>query len=105
MAEVADKPAPVIVEQIPSVEGGVSAIGSSNAPIIFLDGVATMGHYNGIAHLCLTALRFLHHPSGAKSDSVIVAHLRMNIPALKSLKDAIEKIELMVEPVPEGKKN
>src|SRR5712692_9140747 len=100
MAEKADKPAPVIVEQIPSVEGGISAIGSLGAPIIFFDGVATMGHYNGIAHVCLTAMRFLHHPDGVKNDSVIVAHLRMNLLALKALKDAIEKIELMVKPVP-----
>jgi hypothetical protein len=105
MAEKADKPAPVVVEQIPSVEGGISAIGSLAAPIIFFDGVATMGHYNGIAHFCLTALRFLHHPDGVKSDSVIAAHLRMNLVALKALKEAIEKVQLMVEPVPEGKKN
>jgi hypothetical protein len=105
---MADEPAvkaPVYVEQIPSVEGGISAIGSLGAPIILFDGVATMGHYNGIAHCCLTALRFLHHPDGVKNDSVIVAHLRMNMQALKALKDAIEKIELMVKPVPEGEKN
>ena len=105
MAEETSKKAPVVVEQIPSMEGGLSAIASAQAPIIFMDGVATMGGYNGIAHLAVTALRFLPHPDGVKSDSMIVAHLRMNMVALASLKDAIQKIELLIQPVPEAAKN
>jgi hypothetical protein len=103
-----DKPAtpePLATERIPSVEGGISGIGSAHAPIIFFDGAPTMGHYNGVAHITLAAMRFLPGPDRVIADNVIVAHLRMNMPALMALKDAIAKIELLAEPVPEGKKN
>ena len=82
-----------IVEQIPSVQGGLSAVASAGAPIIFLDGVSNSGHYNGIAHLTLEALRFMAVNETAVSDRVIVAHLRMNLVALAALKAAIETIE------------
>ena len=96
---------PVFVEQIPSVEGGTSGLASSVAPFIFCDGVATMGHYNGIAHLSLSALRFMPAQGAVRSDSVVVVHLRMNMIALGALKDAISKIELLAQPVPDGAKN
>lgn len=103
-----DKPAaadPIPTEQIPSVAGGISAIGSANAPIVFVDGVPVMGYYNGIAHMTLAAMRFLPGPERVISDNVIVAHLRMNMPALQALKEAITKIELLAAPVDEKSKN
>lgn len=68
---MADKPKaadPIPTEQIPSVAGGVSAIGSAHAPVVFFDGVPTMGHYNGVAHLTLAAMRFLPGPEQVLTD-------------------------------------
>ena len=96
---MANEPKPaVIVETIPSTEGGISAIASSNAPIIFFDNSPNFGYYNGIAHITLTAMRFLPTSDAkATQDQVIVAHLRMNMMALKGLKAAIEGIEKIIE--------
>lgn len=96
---------PVVTETIPSVEGAISGIGSMSAPVIFFDAVPTMGSYNGIAHMTLSTMRFLPGPERVVNDSVIVAHLRMNMHALAALKEAISKIELLSQPVPDGAKN
>jgi hypothetical protein len=105
MADKPDKPAPVAVEQIPSVSGGMSALANAVAPVIFCDAVPTYGHYNGIAHMTLSTMRFLPVEGKVAQDNMIVAHLRMNMVALRALKDAIAAIELLAQPVPEGAKN
>jgi hypothetical protein len=105
---MADKPnpkPPVVTELLPSVEGGMSGIASANAPMIFFDGAPTMGNFNGIMHIALSALRFMPADGRAVGDAMIVAHLRTNREGLMALKSAIEKIELMLQPVPEGAKN
>ena len=89
--------APSVVERIPSVEGGMSAIASGNAPVIFFDHISNFGTYNGIAHITLVVMRFLQGPDNAAvQDNAVAAHLRMNIPALMALKETISKIELML---------
>jgi hypothetical protein len=105
MADETDKPAPVIVEQIPSVAGGMSAIANAVAPVIFFDAVPTFGHYNGIAHMTLSTMRFLPVAGKVAQDNMIVAHLRMNMVAMKALKEAIAAVELLAQSVPEGAKN
>lgn len=97
--------APQYSELIPSVAGGLSGIASANAPYIFFDEIGSFGSYNGIAHMSLEALRFMGVDGQLRTDRVVVAHLRMNLVALKGLKDTISKIELLAEPVPEGAKN
>jgi len=96
---------PVVTELIPSQAGGVSAVASANAPFIFFDEVAGLGHYNGICHLTLNAMRFMSVGSEVRQDATVVAHLRMNWHALAALKDAIEKIELLAKPPASGEKN
>lgn len=107
MADKPVDPAPVYTEQVPAVAGSISAIASANAPFIYFDGVPNFGFNNGIANLSLEILRFNPVPGSSKVlvDRVTVAHLRMNLAALKSLKDAIAGIELMAEPVPDDQKN
>jgi hypothetical protein len=97
--------APQRVEQVPSVENGVSAIASANAPFIFFDNVAVYGDYNGIVHMTLQAGRFVVGDGAFRSDQVMVAHLRMNMVAFKSLKEAVEKIERMIRLFPEDAKH
>jgi len=97
---VAKKPKPPVAtatEQIPSVQGDISAIASANAPLIFFDDVPNSGYYNGIYHFTLQALRFLPIKGTATNDLVIVAHLRMNAAGLASLKSAITNAELIAQ--------
>jgi hypothetical protein len=98
--------APVVVEQIPSVAGGLSAVASANAPFIYFDASPNFGLNNGIANLSLEVVRFIARPDqqGVFADRVVVAHLRMSMDGVRSLKAAIEGIELMANPA-QGAKN
>ena len=82
-----------ITEHIPSVKGGLSALASANAPIIFVDQVVTAGFYNGIAHMTLTALRFVSVNGAPTDDLMVTGYLRMNWAAVMALKSAITHIE------------
>lgn len=106
MAEDEKKP-PLIVEQIPSVAGGISAIASANAPFIYFDGAPNYGFNGQIANITLEVVRFTSVPgmTTPQVDRVSVAHLRMTLEAMRSLKGAIEGIEAMAQPVPESAKN
>jgi hypothetical protein len=107
---VPDKPAvtaPVVTENIPANAGQISAIASANAPFIYFESVPFFGLFNGIAQITLEASRMIATaPDGrAAVDRVVVAHLRSNLPALRSLRTAIDAILLMAEPTPEGPAN
>jgi hypothetical protein len=96
---------PVATENIPSVAGAISAIASAQAPFIYFEGVPNYGFNFGIANMSLEVVRFT--PTGASgvlADRVTVAHLRMGAEALKSLKAAIEGIELLMQPAAGGDK-
>jgi len=105
MADKPSPPPPIVTELLPSVEGRMSGLASAHAPFVFFDAAPTMGHFNGIIHIALSALRFMPTEGRAVGDAVMVAHLRTNLEGLKSLKAAIVKVELMLEPVPESQKN
>jgi hypothetical protein len=90
------QPVPV-VEQIPSVQGGVSAIASANAPLIFFDVSPTSGYYNGVAHITLEAIRSMSGGGSTATDRVVVAHLRMNFEGLMALKVAVANAELLAQ--------
>jgi hypothetical protein len=82
-----------ITEQFPSVQGGLSALATAHAPLIFFDEVSNHGYYNGIVHITLEAIRFMGIEGAPVSDRVVVAFLRMNLPALATLKQAVIKAE------------
>lgn len=104
---MADEPKPARpAETIPSLEGGMSAIASGNAPVIFFDNVPNFGTYNGIIHLTLSTMRFMPGPDGKSSqDHMIVAHLRMNHMAFTAMKDSLLKIEGMLSLPPPNEIN
>lgn len=82
--------------------GAISAIASANAPFIYIDGVPNYGVNHGVMNLTLEALRF--QPGGQAGvlvDRVIVAHLRMSLPAAESLRAAIDAAFALVHPKPE----
>ncbi|WP_020176081.1 hypothetical protein [Methyloferula stellata] len=105
---MADEPnTPKIVESIPSIQGGISAIASGNAPFVYFDAAPFYGHLNGIGQVTLEAARLFGASEDGKAiiDRVIVGHLRGNLLAIKSLRAALDGIILMAEPVPEGPAN
>ena len=83
----------------------LSEIGSAAAPFIYFDGVPNFGFNAGVVSMTLEAIRQFSVDGKIAADRVAVAHLRMSIAALASLKSAIEGIELLAQPAPEGKSN
>ena len=87
------------VEIIPSVAGEISAVASAHAPFLYFDNAPAFGYLNGIVRITLEAGRDMPTPGQTvASDRVIVAHLRMNIPAALSLKAAIDGALLLATP-------
>ena len=97
----------VAIESIPSVRGGLSGIGSANAPFIYFENAPYYGLLNGVGQITIEAARiFGADPEGKPiMDRVVVAHLRGNIPAFRTLRAALDGILLMAEPKPEGPSN
>ncbi len=52
MAEKAD---PAIIENIPSVAGGISGIGSAQAPFVYFENAPFYGLLNGVGQVTLEA--------------------------------------------------
>jgi hypothetical protein len=100
-------PPPVVVEQIPSIPGSLSALASAHAPFIYFDSCPNYGFNAGVANLSLEAIRFTASPNGqgVLADRVTVAHLRMSLDAVRALKAAIEGIELLAAPAAGGQRN
>ena len=83
-----------------------SESGSANAPILYFEAVPAFGHMNGIIRVTLEATRLYTTDLGeVTQDRVVVAHLRMNVPAALSLKAAIEGAILLATPPPSEAKN
>ncbi|MGY3527257.1 hypothetical protein [Bradyrhizobium sp. USDA 4452] len=95
---MSNDPVKAVTEVIPAVEGEPSAIASANAPFIFLDGAVTYGFGEGIGNVTLEALRFGRVNGKIVTDRVAVAHLRMGIIGLRSLKGAIDAMLLQSMP-------
>ncbi|GEP06859.1 hypothetical protein [Methylobacterium oxalidis] len=75
--------------------------GTVNAPILFFDEAPTLGTGPGIGRVTLSALVQEVGPNGAVSyRRVAVAHLRGNKFAFESLREAINRMELLASPTP-----
>lgn len=95
------------VENIPSVEGEVSAIASANAPFVYFETAMAWLYLNGVGCVTLAAGRLMTNAEGqVVADAAVVAHLRGNLPAIKSLRYALDRIIDAAEPtVPDGPKH
>jgi hypothetical protein len=91
-----------VVERIPSRDKEVSAIASASAPFLYFDGAPNFGFYGGIANVTLEAIRHTSVDGAVLRDRVAVAHLRMGLEALQSLRSALDGIILLATPKPEG---
>jgi hypothetical protein len=98
------KPRPP-VETFPTLAGGVSALGSANAPFLFFDRAASFGFSGGIGRVTLEAGRLHSGANEVLYDWTVVAHLRMGIDAVVSLRDALNGVILLAKPKPEGPAN
>lgn len=89
------------VEVVPSKVGDVSAIGSAHAPFLYFEDAPAFGHLNGIISVTLTAARlFQGEGQTVLTDHVVTAHLRMNIPAARALRHALDGALLLAAPTP-----
>ena len=72
----------------------------AHAPFLYFENASAFGHLSGIIRITLEAARIIPAPGnqGVVIDRVIVAHLRMNIPAALSLKAAIDGALLLATP-------
>jgi hypothetical protein len=90
------------VEITPSTPRGVeeiSAIPSAHAPFLYFDRASTYGARHSILNVTLEANRYTVDAAGAPvRDKVVVAHLRMSVPAASSLKAAIEAALRVAQP-------
>ena len=89
-----------MADPIPSGTSPPAVSDDHRAPVIFFDNALTFGHYNGTAHITLSVnLSRSGGGSGITNTEQVAAYLRMNLQALKQLKEAIAGIELLLEPV------
>jgi hypothetical protein len=86
------------VEAIPSRADEISALASAHAPFLYFDIAPTFGHNQGIVNITLEALRFMTVGQSPTRDRIVVAHLRMSVPAAMTLKAALEGALLMAAP-------
>lgn len=87
-------------KQRPGVAGELCELASAAAPFVYFDRAPNFGFNGAVANISLEAARFVAPAEGEDvvvADRVTVAHLRMTLDALRSLKAAIEGIERMAE--------
>jgi hypothetical protein len=69
-----------------------------HAPFIFFENAPTFGVTGGVVSVSLSASRSQVGTNGIENDLVIVAYLRGNIPAMMSLRQAIDQAMLLAAP-------
>lgn len=96
-------------ENIPSVEGQISAIASANAPVIYFDSVPRHAANAHIVAVTVGMIRLVGVDASAVNDTVITAHLRCSIAAAVALRDAliaaIQTAELAGKPAASAAQN
>lgn len=87
------------VKHKPGTTGSLCPLASAAAPFVYFDRAPNFGFNGAVANISLEAIRFEAAAEGADvvADRVTVAHLRMTLDALRSLKTAIEGVERMAE--------
>jgi hypothetical protein len=71
----------------------------AHAPFVYFDNAPSLGRLAGLVTVTLSAQRILVHENGAvATDNVAVAYLRCNLPAARSLRDALDKALLSITP-------
>jgi hypothetical protein len=76
-----------------------------HAPFIFFEAAPAFGFANGVVKITLSASCTSVGPDGVMNEQVVVAHLRGNVLAARSLRQAIDKALLLAAPTSESKAN
>ncbi|OFW97576.1 MAG: hypothetical protein A3D94_05870 [Alphaproteobacteria bacterium RIFCSPHIGHO2_12_FULL_66_14] len=86
-------------KQTPGASAGLCALASAAAPFVYFDRAPNFGFNGAVANISLEVVRFAAPSDGAEvvADRVTVAHLRMTLDAMRSLKAAIEGVERIAE--------
>lgn len=69
----------------------------ANAPIIFADAIASAGVSSGLVSITLNCTRAVWVPSGAITDTVAVAHLRLTDGATRALLEALQRAKALLD--------
>jgi hypothetical protein len=77
-----------ILQVVPRLE--VSDVASAHAPFLYIDGAPAWAYNTGIIGVTLEAIRLMTGEQQPRQERVVVAHLRMSIPAAQALKAAID---------------
>lgn len=87
------------VKHKPGTSRSLCPLASAAAPFVYFDRAPNFGFNGAVANISLEAVRFEMPAENGNvvADRVTVAHLRMTLDALRSLKTAIEGVERMVE--------
>jgi hypothetical protein len=69
-----------------------------NAPFIYFELAPALGFNKGVVSITLSANRAWIGPKGPTNEQTVVAHMRGNIQAAVSLRNAIDKALLLAAP-------
>ncbi|MBI3198984.1 MAG: hypothetical protein HYZ40_16045 [Rhodospirillales bacterium] len=93
--------------QKPGASGDLCPLASAAAPFVYFDRAPNFGFNGAVANISLEAVRFATPADGAEvmADRVTVAHLRMTLDAMRSLKAAIEGVERIAKMTHESERS
>lgn len=81
----------------------VVALQGHPLPVVYFDHAPGLSHMNGIIGITLTVTGHVPNETGDMDlIASIVAHLKCNIPAAISLRDALNKALLLAQPAAQG---
>jgi hypothetical protein len=83
----------------------LAALRAVNAPVVYFDSITSNGTYGGIGNMTLECGLHLVLDGQIMNERQVVAHLRFPLAAMANLRGALDAIELLAKPVPEGPKN
>jgi hypothetical protein len=95
---MADDPHAKLAMEAGGASAELSLAGSAAAPFVYFEAATNFGLQNGVASITLEASRSLTVGGKLIRDRVIVAHLRMSLPAVMSLQAALNGITLLATP-------
>jgi hypothetical protein len=93
-------PAPVV-----DLRREMTTLKAAQAAVIFFEVASTFGVRNGVANMTLEGGSHLTFDGKVIDESRVMAQLRFPVAAIPSIRGALDRIEKMLEPVPEELKN
>ena len=95
------------VENIAAPAGQILALANAGAPFLYFENTPFYGYLNGVGKIVLTIGNLITNaPAGSVlSDQAVVGHLVGNLPAIRALRVALDRILLMAEPIPDKPAN